>query len=318
MDVQNTAFKGISSHEKMKYARIVTIIGLSINLILASLKITVSIINSNLSLLADGLDSGLDLAITMLGFFAIRIANRPADRDHHFGYGKIENLFSVGIALLLVASSGIIGFQAVTKLINHSIPTFSIYNIIVASSSIVLKSILVAINIRVGKKIKSPTLIANGLNFRTDILTSTVVLISVTVAPLSIKGFELFWIDSTSALVISIIIIITAVKITKEATSVLLDESPNQEMITKINGIAKNLEGVKEVGDIRARAIGAENLLVDIDILLDPKITIEEGHNIVCKLEELIMNQLPVKYIQVHMEPFHSQKCDENNQKVLE
>ncbi|HUT80552.1 MAG TPA: cation diffusion facilitator family transporter [Candidatus Bathyarchaeia archaeon] len=318
MAEQNIISMGNAPLNKMKYAKIVTIIGLCINLILASLKVTVSIISNNLSLLADGLDSGLDLASTMLGFFAIRIADRPADKDHHFGHGKIENLFSVGIALLLVASSGIIGFQAVDKLIKHTLPEFLIYNVIVASSSIVLKAVLVFINIRIGKKIKSPTLIANGLNFRTDILTSGVVLVSVIIAPLTVNGFDLYWVDSIIALMISVVIIFTAIKITKEAAKVLLDESPNQEMVDSIAKIAKNQEGVKDITNIRARAIGAENILVDLIVLLNPKITIEEGHNIVCQLEKVIMEQLPVKYLQIHMEPYHSNEPEQCDPKVSE
>ncbi len=316
MDEQIALKNGIPPLDKMKYAKIVTIIGLALNLILASLKITVSITSNNLSLLADGLDSGLDLATTMLGFFAIRIADRPADKDHHFGHGKIENLFSMGIAFLLVASSGIIGYQAVTKLISKTPPEFSYYNIIVSSASIVLKAVLVFINIRIGKKINSPTLVANGLNFRTDILTSGVVLVSVIIAPLSVSGFSLYWIDPTIALMISIVIIITAIKITKEASSVLLDESPKQEMVNDIVKLAKEQDGVKDIANIRVRSIGAESLFVDIDVLLNPKITIEDGHNIVTKLENVIMEQLPVKYIQVHMEPYHSNdiKIDNNSE----
>jgi len=289
---------------RLKKARIVTAIGIVLNLILAVIKITVSILFDNLSLLADGLDSGLDIATTVLSLIAIKISDKPADKEHQFGHSKIESLFSLGIAVLLISSSGIIAYQSITKIINHVEPTYSVFNVIVASSSIVIKSILLWINLRVGKKIKSPSLIANGMNFRTDILTSIVVLLSVTIAHRSIDSFELFWIDPTIASLIAIVIIVTAVRITKDSSSILMDKSPPKETIEKLLRVTEQQAGVKAVRNIRARTIGSQFFLADIDILLDPQITLEDGHNIVCEVEEAIKKELPVKYLQIHMEPF--------------
>ena len=295
---------------RLKKAKIVTAIGLVLNLLLASVKIAVSFIFNNLSLLADGLDSGLDITTTVLSLIAIKISDKPADKEHQFGHSKIESLFSLGIAVLLISSSGIIAYQAIVKIINHLEPTYSIYNIIVASSSIVLKTILLWINVRVGKKIKSPSLIANGMNFRTDILTSMVVLISVSVAHRTIGSFELFWIDPTIALIIAIVIIITAIKITKDSSSILMDESPPKETIEKLKKIVKERPGVKAIKNIRARTIGSQFFLADIDLMLDPKITLEKGHDIVSDVEEAIKKELPVKYLQIHMEPYDENEIE--------
>ena len=237
-----------------------------------------------------------------MGFVAIQIASKPADEEHHFGHTKIENLFSLGIAMLLVASSGIIGYQAIIKLINRQELDFSIANVIIASASIVLKGFLVWIYNRIGKQIKSPSLIANSKNFRTDILTSAVVLISVIIAPIKIGTSSLFWVDPIIAICISIIIIITAIGITKESAEVLLDQSPNEETMIRINELSIKQEGVKKVGNIRARKIASNILLVDLDIYLDPKLTIQEGHEIVCEIEDVLKEKLPIKYIQIHIE----------------
>ncbi|MFW9923623.1 MAG: cation diffusion facilitator family transporter [Candidatus Thorarchaeota archaeon] len=303
--VVNNNSAGIDRDLRNKYSRNVAIIGLVLNLVLAGIKIGISIAFGSIALLADGLDSALDLATTLLGFVAIKISDRPADHDHQFGHEKFENFFSLGIAVLLVASSGIIGFQAVNKLINKTLLDFSWYNIIIAGSSIIIKGILVWVNITVGKKIESPILIANGKNFRTDILTSAVVLISVIVGPLSINSFSLFWVDPSIAIIISIVIIFTAISITRESATVLLDQSPDQKIINGMTSIAGNVEGVEKIGAIRARNIGANIILADLDILLDPKMTIEEGHKIACNVEEAIRKEMPVKYLQIHVEPYY-------------
>ncbi|MCG3253343.1 MAG: cation transporter [Candidatus Heimdallarchaeota archaeon] len=301
-------------NDRLIKARNITIIGLIINVLLAVFKITISIRSGSLSLLADGLDSALDIATVIFGFVAIRIANRPPDKDHHFGHAKFENFFSLGIALLLVASSGIIGYQAITKLIDNTLSVYDPYNLIIAAISIVLKGLLVWLNISVGKKIKSPILVANGKNFRTDILTSIVVLISVSIGHRSIGSFSLFWVDPIIAIIISVIIIITAIGIVKDSAGVLLDESPNEETMLKIEEYTKEQAGVKEIGNIRARSIGANIFLVDLDIYLDPTLTIDEGHDIACIVEEVLKEKLPIKYIQIHVEPYHIIHEQEKNE----
>ncbi|NHJ48116.1 MAG: cation transporter [Asgard group archaeon] len=303
----------LSQKSIMRKARLVTIIGLVINLILAAVKITISILNQSLSLLADGLDSALDIATTILGFVAIQIASKPADEEHHFGHTKTENLFSLGIAMLLVASSGIIGYQAVVKLIDAEQLSFSVANVVIASSSIVLKGFLVWIYNRIGKQINSPSLIANSKNFRTDILTSAVVLISVSIAHISIGSTTLYWVDPIIAIGISIVIIITAIGITKESAEILLDQSPDKETLDEIRTIAANQKGVIKVGNIRSRKIGSNILLVDLDIFLDPNLTIHQGHEIVCDVEDILKEKMPIEYIQIHMEPYHEHETEELN-----
>lgn len=302
----------LKREERMKQARNVMIIGLVLNFILATAKITISVTFGSISLLADGLDSALDIATTILGFVAIKIADKPADSSHQFGHQKFDNFFSLGIALLLVTSSGIIGYQAVTRLIVQTNLEFSPANVIIASASILLKGLLVWINIRVGKRIDSPSLIANGLNFRTDILTSIVVVVSVTIGTIRINDKTLFWLDPAIAILISIVIIFTAIKITRESARVLLDKSADKETIDEIVSISRKQEGVKGVGAVRSRAIGEKNIFVDLDIFLDPELTIEQGHDIACIVEEAIKQELPVKYLQIHIEPYHPEagvKC---------
>jgi cation diffusion facilitator family transporter len=293
-------------------ARTITIIGLILNLSLAVVKIVISILSDSLSLLADGLDSALDIAGIMLGFVAIQIASKPADKDHHYGHTKFENLFSLGVSMLLVASSGIIGYQAIVKLIERPLQEFSSASVIIAATSIVLKTVLVVLYNRVGRKIESPSLIALSKNFRTDVFTSIVVLLSVSISHLKIGTFPLFWIDPTIAIGISIVIIITAIGIIKESTKVLLDESPDEETIAKIKEIALQQEGVLGVGNIRARKLASNIILVDLDVYLDESLSIHDGHEIVCDVEDILRENLPIGFIQIHMEPMHEHSKESN------
>ncbi|MEA2071273.1 MAG: cation diffusion facilitator family transporter [Asgard group archaeon] len=294
--------------EKKKKVKQVTIAGIVLNLVLAIIKILISVFYGSTAVLADGLDSALDILMTILGFAAIKIADKPPDKEHQYGHGKMEYLFSLGIAILLVISSGIITYQAINKLILKITIEFSYANIGISIASIIIKGILVFINLRIGQKINSPTLIANGKNFRTDIFTSTSVLLSVIITPIKINNFSFFWFDPIIAMIISILIIYTAFTIFQESASILLDRSPDPQIIDKISKIAKNVQGVYDIRGIRARTIGPKEILADLDIFVDPHLTVSEGHKIVCKVEEAIKEKMPVQYLQIHIEPYEENK----------
>lgn len=289
---------------KLSQTRKIAIITLILNLLLAVAKIAISILSGSIALLADGFDSALDILTTILSFYALKIASMPPDEDHHWGHEKYENLFTLGISAVLFISSGIIAYQAINKLVLQKITPFSLDNVIIASLSIIIKGVLVWLNVYYGRKLKSKILVANGLNFRTDILLSFVVLISVSVSHLTIKGFSLFWADPIIALIISVFIIITAIQISRESFEILVDLSPDEETIDEMMKIAGEQKGVKGVHNLRARTIGSR-IIADIHIYVDPEITVEEGHEIAEAVVQKIKEELPVKDLLVHVEPFH-------------
>ncbi|MBD3190003.1 MAG: cation diffusion facilitator family transporter [Candidatus Heimdallarchaeota archaeon] len=288
---------------KLKQTQRITVITLILNLLLAVAKIIISVLSGSISLLADGFDSALDLLTTILSFYALKIASAPADEDHHWGQEKYENLFTLGISAVLFISSGIIAYQAINKLIIREITPFSLNNVIIAFISIIVKGLLVWLNIHYGKKLKSKILVANGMNFRTDILMSFVVLLSVSVSHLTIKGFSLFWVDPIIALIISIFIIITAIGISRESFEILLDLSPDEETLEEIMKVAREQEGVKGIHNLRARTVGSY-IISDMHIYVDPNITVEEAHTIAEDIVQRVKEELPVKDLLIHVEPF--------------
>jgi cation diffusion facilitator family transporter len=296
---ENHSYRNIS---KIKSAKIITIISMVLNLLLAIAKITISFYFGSVSLLADGFDSALDLLASFFSFLALRLTLKPPDEDHRFGHHKFDNLFSLGIAMMLFISSGIIGYQAINRLITHEVLQFSIANVAIASISIVLKGLLVWLNLRIGKKIQSQVLIANGLNFRTDILTSMIVLISVSVGHLSIGTFSLYWVDPSIALLISIFIILTAINASKESIEILLDKSPEQEILDEVHAIVEKTEGVEEIKNLRLRKIGSK-ITGDIGIIVDSSLTIKEGHEISKKALERVKSEHPILNLIIHTIP---------------
>ena len=93
----------------------------------------------------------------------------------------------------------------------------------------------------------------------------------------------------------------------------MLDQSPSESFIEKVTEITNNQKGVKKTGNIKARKVGSNIFLADIDIFLDPNLTIEEGHKIACQVEDAIKEKLPIKYIQTHVEPYYEEEHLKSN-----
>lgn len=291
-------------------AKKIALISIFLNLLLAIAKILIFFFYESISLLADGFDSGLDLFASLFSFLAIKLASKPPDKEHPFGHYKYENLFSLGIALLLFSSSGIIGYQAINRLISQTSIPFSIANIIIASISIIIKGLLVWLNLIIGKQIQSQVLIATGLNFRTDVLVSVVVLISVSIGHLSIGSFSLFWIDPIIALLITIFIVITAINVSKESIGGLLDKSPEKEVMGEIRSIITQTAGVKEINDLRVRKIGSR-ISGDVSIAVDPMITVKKGHDIAHNVLRKLKSELQIIDYIIHVEPYYDNEASE-------
>ncbi|HEY6074066.1 MAG TPA: cation diffusion facilitator family transporter, partial [Anaerolineales bacterium] len=136
---------------------------------LTSFKITVGLLTNSLGILAEAAHSGLDLVAALMTFFAVRIADKPADREHNFGHGKVENLSALFETVLLLATSAWIIYEAVQRLFYKSVHVeASIWSFIVMGSSIVIDYTRSRILYRAARKYNSQALEADALHFSTD------------------------------------------------------------------------------------------------------------------------------------------------------
>ncbi len=178
---------------------------------LTSFKIIVGLLTNSLGILAEAAHSALDLVAALMTFFAVRISDKPADREHNFGHGKVENLSALFETVLLLATSAWIINEAVKRLVFKNVEVeVSIWSFIVMGTSIAVDYTRSRILYRAAKKYNSQALEADALHFSTDIWSSSVVilgLIGVTVARF-IPG--LTWMseaDAVAACIVALIVI---------------------------------------------------------------------------------------------------------------
>ena len=277
-----------------------SIISLIGNAILSTSKIVIGIISGSLAVLGAGIDSATDVLISFVMIITVRIMNRPPSRKYAYGYEKAESIatkilsliiFYAGIQLLIASVGGF--FSSEPK----EMPT--IIAIYVTVFSIFGKLFLAWHQYRQGKKTESSMLIANAINMRNDVLISGSVLVGL--AFTFILNMPIF--DSIAGLVVSLFILKSSVSIFMESNVELMDGVKDESIYQKIFDAVEKTVGASSPHRVRSRQIG--NLhQIELDIEVDPNISIKEAHEIAHAVEDNIRKTVENVYdISIHVEP---------------
>lgn len=264
---------------------------------LTSFKLLIGFATGSLGILSEALHSGLDLVAALITFFAVRAADKPADRDHNFGHGKIENYSALIETFLLVITCGWIIYEAIHRMITGKTHIeITVWSFVVIATSIVVDISRSRALYKVAKKHESQALEADALHFSTDIWSSAVVLVGLIGV-----SFKFNFADPVSALIVAVIVLTVSYRLGKRSFDALIDRAPRglTEMITRI---VKEIPEVKKFHDIKVRESGSDKF-VDLNIHVDKNITIERAHQISEMVENAITAKIKNITVMVHEEP---------------
>ena len=241
----------------------------------------------------------------LMTLFAVRVSGKPADEQHRYGHGKIENLSALFETLLLLATCVWIIFEAIDRLFYHPVKVeASIWAFIVMAASIVIDATRSRILYRAARKYNSQALEADALHFSTDIWSSSVVILGL----ILLKVGELFprfaWLDkadAVAALGVALIVIYVSFQLGYRTIMGLLDTAP-KGAVEKIKAIAEKVPGVIDCHDVRIRSSGPQ-LFLDVHILTNGDQTLRRAHKLTEKVEAAIQAEYPEADIIVHPEP---------------
>jgi cation diffusion facilitator family transporter len=271
---------------------------------LTGFKLLIGILTGSLGILSEALHSGLDLIAAIITYFSVRISDKPADREHHFGHGKVENFSALLETLLLVITCVWIVFEAVSRLVSGNTHIeVTVWSYIVVVTSIAIDVTRSRALYKVARKYNSQALEADALHFSTDIWSSVVVLIGLLCA-----NFGLYIADSIAALGVAIIVLSVSFRLGRKAVNVLLDSSP-VILSEKISSIIKSVPEVSYFHDLKVRVAGADTF-VNVTIHVDPQLNIIEAHEISHKVERVICSSINRCEVQIHYEPEELIKTD--------
>jgi cation diffusion facilitator family transporter len=273
---------------------------------LTTFKIIVGLLTNSLGILAEAAHSGLDLMAALMTFFAVRVADKPADREHPFGHGKIENISALFETLLLLVTSGWIIYEAAHRLTAPEVHVeVSVWSFIVMGASIVVDVTRSRILMQAARKHNSQALEADALHFSTDIWSSSVVILGL-IFVLAGRYFpSLAFLekgDAIAALVVAVIVIYVSAELGIRSIQALLDAAPRNGEYERIIEEVGKMKGISDVHAVRIRSSGA-GWFVDMHVTMDGDMTLKESHALTEKVERKVQKILPKSDVTVHVEP---------------
>ncbi len=281
--------------------RATTLLGIFINFLLAIIKGITGYLGNSYALIADAIESGADVISSSIVWGGLKIAAKPPDEDHPYGHGKAEPLVAALIALILFLASIIICIQSIHEIINphHAPESFTLYVLVIV---IIIKELLFRYIFDVGLKIKSTAVKVDAWHHRSDALTSLAAFIGISISLIGGKGYESS--DDWAALFAAGIILINAYKLLIPSIKELMDASPSPNLEKNIRDLSKQVKGVLDLDKCKIRKMGFD-YYVDLDIRVDYKITVKEGHDIAHSVKDKLLNSgLNITNVLIHVEPF--------------
>ena len=285
----------------LKEKRTVALSSIAAAVFLTSFKFIVGIVTGSLGLLSEAMHSSLDLVAAVVTYFSVRISDKPADQQHHFGHGKVENLSALIQTILLLITCGWIIYEAIYRLITKNFEIeVTVWSYVVVVSSIIVDISRSRALFRVAKKHNSQALEADAIHFSTDIWSSVVVLLGLICAQ-----FHFYFADPIAALIVAFIVLSVCYRLGKKAIDILLDKAPVQsyEFVTHV---LDNHDEIKKYHHLKLRTAGADTF-VSFNIHLDPAMSFTDVHKFCDHLEKDIQQKVPRCEVYIHAEPENSE-----------
>ena len=257
----------------------------------------IGILTGSLGIISEALHSGLDLVAAVITYFSVRLSDKPADKDHNYGHGKIENFSAFIETILLLITCVWIIYEAVERLVSgRTHIEVNVWSYVVVISSIIVDAGRSRALYKVARKFNSQALEADALHFSTDIWSSAVVLFGLICA-----NFGFFFADSVAALVVALIVLFVSYKLGKKAIDVLLDKAP-QGTIQKVQQVLATYPDVKHFHSLKVRTAGADTF-IKFNIHLEPDSSLRQVHELCDKIEKELNTIIPRSEVYIHPEP---------------
>jgi cation diffusion facilitator family transporter len=278
----------------------VALAGMMVNVVLAAAKISAGLFGNSYVLIADGIESALDIAGSVVIWGGLKFAARPPDRTHPYGHGKAEPLAAGLVARGVLLASMALAIQSVREIFtpHHGPAPFTLVVLVVV---IAVKEFLYRVVIRVGKDVESTAVQTDAWHHRADALTSTAAFIGISVA--LIGGEKWYSADDWAALFACAVIATNGWRLLFPALHEMLDTAPRGEIVATIERAASAVPGVVLVEKCLVRKMGI-SFYVDLHVGVNGSISVREGHAIAHQVKDAIKKtDARIADVLVHVEP---------------
>jgi cation diffusion facilitator family transporter len=295
------AFKGeINYNDKntrTKIGYIASVVGLSSNIILSVIKLTIGFLISSVSVIADGINNISDAASSIITIIGFRLSSMPADKEHPYGHGRLEYITALMVSFMVI----LVGFQFIqtsyNRIINPQIVKFEIFPFIILVISISVKVWLSTFYKRLGNNINSSVLKATSTDALGDVLTTSVVVLSIIIG-----RYTTLPIDGFIGILVSLLIMYNGYNLVKETISPLIGEAPDENLTKAIYDDVLTYDYITGAHDLVIHSYGAGKTMATIDVEFPADVDNITIHDVIDRMEREIGEKYDLTIV-IHMDP---------------
>ena len=271
------------------------------NGLLSVAKLVVGFVSGSFAVVSDGIDSASDVAISIVMVVTAKIMGRKPNAKYVYGYAKAESIATKILSMVIFFAGGQMLFSAVGHLFSEEPRQMpGVVAIYVTVASIVCKLLLSWYQTAAGRRTGSSMLLANGINMRNDVIISLSVLVGLFFSFV----LKLPVLDSVTALLVSLFILRSAIRIFMDSNVELMDGVKDTTVYRRIFDAIAQVKGVRNPHRVRSRSIGGK-YMITLDVEADGNLTLLQAHALASQVEQSIRDNIPEVYdIVVHIEPF--------------
>jgi len=282
-----------------EWGRRIALVSVALGVVLAAAKIWAGLTAHSTAVISDGFESAGDVLSSAIVYGGLLLASKPPDAEHPYGHGRYETLAGLAVGAILLLTGFCIFWNGLTHLREHEIiESFAMYPLIAA---VLLKSGLSYTKFRIGRRIASTSLQADAWHDMTDLLSTGIALIAITLSLLNHSRFGVA--DRIGATVIGIIIVALSLRVVHSVLGQLLDTMPEPEKMADIREVASRVPGTLGIEKCFARRTGLR-YHVDLHLEVAPEMTVRESHEVAAEVKHRLKDQLHwIADVLVHVEP---------------
>jgi len=304
MTLLHTKSPSVAAEERLQEAAArgtrATIRGIVASSVLAAVKIVGGILGNSYALIADGIESMLDIVSSLVVWGSLRISTQPPNERYPYGYGRVEPLSALVVATALMAAAAGIAIQSIREILTpHHAP--AAFTLVILVGVVVTKEVMFRVLFRTGEAIGSTAMQTDAWHHRSDSLTSAAAFVGISIALFAGEGYESA--DDWAALVAAGVIAYNGIRLFRSASREVLDAAPPPEVVDHVRTVAQSVAGVSEIDKCRVRKSGL-GMFVDIHIVVDGSLSVRKGHSLSHEVKDRLIAEVGgVQDVLVHIEP---------------
>lgn len=294
------------------YGTLSSIVGIICNVILFGAKFLIGFLAGSISVMADAFNNLSDAASSIVGLVGVKMAEKPADKDHPFGHGRIEYISAFIVAFIVIQVGFSLFKTSLGKIFHPDDMAFNWISIVILLMSIGVKLWLALFNRKLGKRINSKVLLATSTDALGDVIAT-----SSTILSMVVYGILAVNIDGIVGIAVSVVIMFAGVNIAKDTLAPLIGEAIDPKLYQEITNFVESFDGIEGTHDLIIHNYGPSRSMASIHAEVPNDVDIEVSHEIIDQIEREAGRRFGMLLV-IHMDPIetHDQRVRQFHQMV--